>query len=44
MDVFEYLEKLQQESENGFHRKKRLWVDEQSSIVKFLREFAEEQA
>ncbi len=39
-----YLERLQDESEDGFHRGLRSWVDDQSSAAKVLRAFAESTA
>jgi len=39
--VIEYLARLQDEAENGFHKKLRAWVDDQSEVARVLTAYAE---
>lgn len=39
----EYLDQLQAEAENGFHKELSAWVDPKSSVARFVREWQKAQ-
>lgn len=42
MTPTEFLAKLQDEAELGFHKEMKMWVDDTSSVAKALRKFEEQ--